>query len=78
MARRDFPDGADDPAYRELYLRWFQYSVFCPLMRSHGTPTREIWNFGQPGDLVYGRIKYCRVAPETHAIQLQPGGAGLF
>ena len=53
------PDGAADPAYRELYLRWFQYSVFCPPMRSHGTQTpREIWNFGEPGDLVYDRIKY--------------------
>jgi alpha-D-xyloside xylohydrolase len=49
-----FPEGVADPAFRELYLRWFQFSCFCPLMRSHGTQTpREIWRFGEPGDPVY-------------------------
>jgi alpha-D-xyloside xylohydrolase len=26
----------DDPAFRELLVRWFQYGVFCPIMRVHG------------------------------------------
>ncbi len=26
----------DDPAFRELLIRWFQYGVFCPIMRVHG------------------------------------------
>lgn len=26
----------DDPSYRELYVRWFQFSVFCPILRLHG------------------------------------------
>jgi alpha-D-xyloside xylohydrolase len=26
----------DDPAYRELLIRWFQYGTFCPVMRLHG------------------------------------------
>ena len=26
----------DDPAYRELLIRWFQYGAFCPVMRLHG------------------------------------------
>ncbi len=26
----------DDPAFRELFVRWFQYGAFCPVMRLHG------------------------------------------
>ena len=26
----------DDPNFRELLVRWFQYGVFCPIMRLHG------------------------------------------
>jgi alpha-D-xyloside xylohydrolase len=26
----------DDPAYRELVVRWFQFGVFCPVFRLHG------------------------------------------
>ncbi len=26
----------DSPAFRELLIRWFQYSTFCPLFRLHG------------------------------------------
>lgn len=26
----------DDPAYRELLVRWAQFSVFCPIFRFHG------------------------------------------
>ena len=26
----------DDPAYRELLVRWFQYGTFCPVFRLHG------------------------------------------
>ncbi|MFC1805988.1 TIM-barrel domain-containing protein [Planctomycetota bacterium] len=26
----------DDPAFRELIVRWFQYGVFCPIFRLHG------------------------------------------
>ncbi len=52
-----FPEGIKDPAFREFFLRWFQYSCFCPLMRSHGTQTpREIWQFGEPGDLIYDSL----------------------
>ena len=33
----DFPGGEKNPAYRELFARWFQYGAFNPLMRVHGT-----------------------------------------
>jgi len=26
----------DDPAYRELFVRWFQWGAFCPVFRLHG------------------------------------------
>ena len=53
-----FPNGVEDPAFRELFLRWFQYSCFCPLMRSHGTQTpREIWQFGEAGETIYDTLK---------------------
>jgi alpha-D-xyloside xylohydrolase len=25
-----------DPRFRELFVRWFEYGVFCPVMRLHG------------------------------------------
>ncbi len=51
----------DSPAFRELVVRWFQYSAFCPLFRLHGyrDPKRnymemihtgdanEVWSFGE-------------------------------
>ena len=41
-----YPNGIDDPAFRELYTRWFQYGAFTPLFRSHGAGApREVWQF---------------------------------
>ena len=32
-----FHDGhPDDPAFRELLIRWFQWGCYCPVMRLHG------------------------------------------
>jgi alpha-D-xyloside xylohydrolase len=31
----------DDPAYRELFVRWFEYGAFCPLFRVHGTRSTD-------------------------------------
>ena len=46
------------PSYREFYTRWYQFGAFSPLFRSHGTQTpREIWQFGDEGDLFYEAIK---------------------
>jgi alpha-D-xyloside xylohydrolase len=32
-----FPGGEENPAYRELYVRWYQFSAFNPILRIHGT-----------------------------------------
>ena len=37
----------DDPAFRELFARWFAYGCFCPVMRLHGS--REPWHEVAPG-----------------------------
>ena len=53
----DYENGCEDPGYRELYLRWFQYAVFLPIFRAHGTDTpREIWRFGVPGEPIYDSL----------------------
>lgn len=58
----------DDPKFRELLVRWFQYSTFCPILRMHGDrqsskhipdgtryfPPNEIWSYG---DEVYEILK---------------------
>ncbi|KAJ5033798.1 hypothetical protein NUH16_005215 [Penicillium rubens] len=46
----------DSPEYRELYVRWFQWSTFLPFMRTHGSRTcdfqdaytcaNEPWSYG--------------------------------
>lgn len=52
-----YPKGCKDDAYKELYVRWFQYGTFCPLFRSHGTNTpREPWQFGEPGTWAYDAL----------------------
>ncbi|MEJ2854096.1 MULTISPECIES: glycoside hydrolase family 31 protein [unclassified Saccharothrix] len=50
----------DDPAYREVLVRWFQYGTFSPIMRLHGdrAPNQpfstsmsgganEVWSYGE-------------------------------
>lgn len=49
-----------NPQFQELYVRWIQYGLFCPVFRSHGADApREIWQFGRKGDLVYDAIESC-------------------
>jgi len=53
-ANRIYPDGIEDKAFHELYVRWLQFGAFTPMMRSHGTNTpREIFLFGKKGDWAY-------------------------
>jgi alpha-D-xyloside xylohydrolase len=43
-----FYDGGDpaNPAYAELFTRWFQFSAFCPMFRVHGVgKPKEMWRF---------------------------------
>lgn len=59
----DFDLGVEDMGYRELYVRWFQYATFLPMLRAHGTDTpREVWRFGEAGGKFYDSIvKFLRL-----------------
>ena len=47
-----------NPQFQELYVRWMQYGLFCPVFRSHGADApREIWQFGRQGEPVYDAIE---------------------
>ena len=66
-----------NPQFQELYIRWMQYGLFCPVFRSHGADApREIWQFGQKGDIVYDaieqqiRLRY-RLIPYLYSIAWQ-------
>jgi alpha-D-xyloside xylohydrolase len=59
----DYDDGVADLGYRELFVRWFQYATFLPMLRAHGTDTpRELWRFGTPGEPMYeALVKFLRL-----------------
>ncbi len=53
----NYPDGVKDDAYKELYVRWFEFGAFNPIFRSHGTNTpREVWQFGEKGTWAYDAL----------------------
>ncbi len=63
----------DDPAYRELYVRWFQFGSYCPIFRAHGTRTtnqNEIWSYGAEAQKIltaYDRLRY-RLLPYIYSV----------
>ena len=81
--RGDYPEGVGDPAYRELYLRWFQFGAMLPVFRSHGTDTpREPWQFGGEDSPEYACIRETialryRLLPYLYATAAQACREGL-
>ncbi|HEV2490363.1 MAG TPA: glycoside hydrolase family 31 protein [Candidatus Acidoferrales bacterium] len=63
----------DDPTYRELFVRWFEYGTFCPIFRVHGTRstnTNEIWSYGPDAQQVltsFDRLRY-RLMPYIYSL----------
>jgi alpha-D-xyloside xylohydrolase len=63
----------NDPAYRELYVRWFQFGTFCPIFRAHGTRTtnqNEIWSYGPEAQKIlvaYDKLRY-RLMPYIYSL----------
>jgi alpha-D-xyloside xylohydrolase len=63
----------DDPAYRELFVRWFEYGTFCPIFRLHGTRTtnqNELWSYGREVQAIltrYDRLRY-RLMPYIYSL----------
>ena len=68
-----FGSSPADPAYRELFTRWFQYGTFCPIFRVHGTRNpdeNEIWSYGPVAQKIlvaYDRLRY-RMLPYIYSL----------
>jgi alpha-D-xyloside xylohydrolase len=62
-----------DPAFRELFVRWFEYGAFCPIFRAHGARLNgqnELWSFGMDAQKIltrYDRLRY-RLMPYIYGI----------
>jgi alpha-D-xyloside xylohydrolase len=63
----------DAPAYRELFVRWFEYGTFCPIFRLHGTRVpnqNELWSYGPEAQKIltsYDRLRY-RLMPYIYSL----------
>jgi len=63
----------DDPAYQELFVRWFEYGTFCPIFRVHGTrtpSTNELWSYGPDAQQIlasFDRLRY-RLMPYIYSL----------
>lgn len=54
--------GADYTDYPELFVRWFEYSVFTPTLRIHGQrPGTALWEYGKAAEPILAdwlRLRY--------------------
>jgi alpha-D-xyloside xylohydrolase len=60
----------EDPKFQELYARWFEYGIFCPIFRTHGhRPQNEIWAFDkvEPILINYDKLRY-RLMPYVYSL----------
>jgi len=63
-------DPLSDPAFQELYARWFEYGTFCPIFRTHGhRPHNELWHFDkvEPILVSYDKLRY-RLMPYIYSL----------
>jgi len=62
-----------DPAFRELFIRWFQYATFNPVLRVHGTRNpdeNELWSYGPDAQSIlvnFDRLRY-RMLPYIYSL----------
>jgi len=62
-----------DPGYRELFMRWFQFGVFNPILRVHGTRStnqNELWSYGTEAQKIlasYDTLRY-RLLPYIYSL----------
>ncbi|MGB8457892.1 MAG: glycoside hydrolase family 31 protein [Candidatus Acidiferrum sp.] len=71
----------DDPAYRELYVRWFEFGAFSPIFRAHGTRTtnqNEVWSYGPEAQKIlvaYDKLRY-RLMPYIYSLAWKTSSEG--
>ena len=61
-----------DPTYQELYARWYEYGVFCPIFRTHGhrlNDTNEVFSYGPVTPILirYDKLRY-RLLPYIYSL----------
>jgi alpha-D-xyloside xylohydrolase len=80
----------DDPSFRELLVRWFQYGAFCPIFRLHGNRDpqvpgeicggpNEVWSFGPEVEKIAGiylRLRE-RLRPYIQSAMAEASATGL-
>ena len=66
---RDNVGGYDD--FPEFYTRWFEYGVFVPIFRTHGSRlSNEIWSYGKAAQPIlekYLKLRY-RLMPYIYSL----------
>jgi alpha-D-xyloside xylohydrolase len=62
----------NDPKFRELFIRWFQFGTFSPIFRVHGTRNpseNELWSYGPDAQKIlvdYDNLRY-RLMPYIYS-----------
>ena len=62
----------NDPKFRELFIRWFQFGTFSPIFRVHGTrypDENELWSYGPDAQKIlvdYDNLRY-RLLPYIYS-----------
>jgi alpha-D-xyloside xylohydrolase len=61
-----------DPTYQELYARWYEYGVFCPIFRTHGhrsNDANEVFSYGPVSSILirYDKLRY-RLLPYIYSL----------
>jgi alpha-D-xyloside xylohydrolase len=87
-----FAGDPDDPVFRELVVRWFQYGAFSPLFRLHGDRApnttmgtemtggpNEIWSFGEEAYAILKDYIFLRerLRPYLHAQAAETSRTGI-
>jgi alpha-D-xyloside xylohydrolase len=63
-------DPLADPAFQELYARWYEFGALCPIFRTHGhRPKNEMWSFDKVEAilLAYDKLRY-RLMPYIYSL----------
>ena len=69
--------------YPELFVRWFEWGAFQPVMRAHGERKHnEVWSYGKQAEPIlakYLRLRY-RLLPYTYSVCLSqlPDGCSVY
>jgi len=65
-----YPGSLEEPAYQDLYARWFEFGTFCPIFRTHGhRPHNELWTYDkvEPTLIRYDKLRY-RLMPYIYSL----------